>query len=154
MACRDFLLWIFIKESLNSVCEHISTSGGLPVLSRYISKVTLVEESVAKCDVVSACKQLNLTSQISAFKKSQCCTCRIILYFGSNGGPAGPVLGRSSMSSLHPTVKCLHLVHSCYILNSVSQECVCLGLELHINVIHTGVVEEGFYQECSLLSCF
>lgn len=44
-----------------------------------------------------------------------------MLYSGSNGGPAGPVPGRSSMASLHPTVKHLHLVHSCYIFNSVSQ---------------------------------
>lgn len=73
---------------------------------------------------------------------------------GSNGEPAGPVLGRSSMASLHPTVKRLHLVHSCYIFNSVSQECVCLGLKLHIHVMHSVGVEEGFYQESSLLSRF
>lgn len=91
------------------------------MLSRCRSKETLVVESVAKRGVASPCDRPNLASQISAFKNkmSELCTCRIMLYFGSNGGPAGPVLGRSSMSSLRPTVKRLHLAHSCYILNSV-----------------------------------
>lgn len=68
-------------------------------------------------------------AELSSNSKSEFGTCGIMLYSGSNGGPAGPVLGRSSMASLHPTVKHLHLVHSCYIFNSASQECVCLGLK-------------------------
>lgn len=107
-----------------------------------------MEKSVAQHGVMSACELLNVASQISE-KKLEFCTCRLILYFGTNGGPAGPVMGRSSMSSLHPTVKRLHLVHSCYILNSVSQVCVCLCSRL----THT-VGVEVVCPKSSLLSCF